>query len=98
MTQHITDVQVSYLLHRINTQLGVSVEPWVADTNNVLHAQPGCHFLDNAYGGYSLRKLSSPDGGEVVITHGYLPKREVYAQMQAYLAGIMAGKFLNTCI
>jgi hypothetical protein len=95
MTQRITDVDIARILHRINTALEAPVKPWITDENNILRSQPGCHILDNAYGGYSLRKLLSPDGAETAITSGYIPKRQVYAQMQAYLAGIMVGKQIS---
>ena len=47
----------------------------------------GAYCLSGAYGGYKLEQYAK-GGGIRSITSGYVPKRELYALMQAYLAGM----------
>lgn len=50
----------------------------------------GAYTLSGAYGGWQLQQIVTDGGGIRCITHGYLPKREVYNQAQAFLAGMGA--------
>lgn len=48
----------------------------------------GHYTLDNAYGGWSLQRVSNEHGGVETIIHGYRPKAELYELMQAFIKGL----------
>lgn len=48
----------------------------------------GNYHLSGAYSGFQLVQTVNEAGGIRSITHGFLPKREVYNMMQAYCLGL----------
>lgn len=66
--------------------------------NGKLVANVGNHFIRGAYGGWKLEKIDNEGGAvEDVLSCGYVPKRQLYEQMQAYLHGIYEGKRVEKC-
>jgi len=51
----------------------------------------GTYYLDGAYGGWKLARNSPKTGHYVdVLRCGYIPKRELYSLIRAYMDGIDA--------
>lgn len=76
----ITQKDLESVLSRINKVKGFGDKP--------KYSTPNSYGLDGAYGGWKLVQYVNDKGGERNITHGYLPKKELYYQMQAYLNGL----------
>jgi len=75
----------------INKETGSPLEPWTMTEGNPT-ANIGNYHLSGAYGGWQLQRTMSDGGGVEAITPGYLPKRDLYGRMVAYLDGIRAAK------
>ena len=45
----------------------------------------GSYQLSGAYGGWQLQQIQNEGGGIKAITSGFVPKRELYDQIQAIL-------------
>ena len=55
-------------------------------------ANIGNYHISSTYGGYTLHRMMNADGGVVdILGCGYIPKRELFNLMRAYLAGIERG-------
>ena len=65
-------------------------EPWTKQPDEALKSNPGNYCLSGAYGGWKLERICNDGGGVTDITSGYVPKRELYNQIQAYIAGIQS--------
>lgn len=63
---------------------------WTRDADGKNRATIGMYLLSGAYGGWKLEQIVSDGGGVRSITHGYLPKREVYNMIHAYREGMHA--------
>ena len=50
----------------------------------------GHYQLGGAYGGWKLERMMDA-GGVESITGGYVPKRELYDRISAYIDGVRAG-------
>ena len=55
-------------------------------------ANVGSYYLDMAYGGNKLVQIVNEGGGIREITYGFIPKRDLYHQIWAYIKGIEDGK------
>lgn len=88
----ITVKDLEAVVRRVNrTVNGSEVEPWVRGEDGQLRATVGAYYLDGAYGGYELLRMSNENGGVTdVLASGHVPKRELYALMHAFLRGIEA--------
>lgn len=85
-----TRMQLDIMLLRINEKLGRPVKPYVRGPKgeNSFRPAPGNIFLDNAYGGYSIREMMESGGERCVVTNGYFPKKQIMHQLEALEAGI----------
>ena len=86
----ITRANLDAMCAEINRTAGTPTEPWTRHGDGRLTANIGCYHLSGAYGGWSLEQMASEGGGVHAIFSGYLPKRELYERMRAYLAGMRA--------
>jgi hypothetical protein len=62
----------------------------VALLNRITKNTPGTvgsYVLDGAYGGWELQRLANDSGAVSQITYGYLPARELLAQIHAFRRG-----------
>lgn len=58
-------------------------KPFGSDKWNVI----GALCISGAYGGFQLQEFVNDCGGIRNLTSGFLPKRELYYQLRAMLAG-----------
>lgn len=80
----ITEKDLENVLARINVAAGFEAKP--------KYSTPGSYGLDGAYGGWKLVQYVNASGGERNITWGFVPKRELFGRMNAYLSGMTAKK------
>jgi hypothetical protein len=62
----------------------------VALLNRITKNTPGkvgSYVLEGAYGGWQLQRLATDGGGIRQITYGYIPARELLAQIHAFRRG-----------
>jgi hypothetical protein len=83
----ITIKQIETLINQINIASGQAVEPYTR-TNGKLVANVGTYLISQAYGGCQLQQLVNEGGGVREITSGYVSKKELFNQLQMFLAGI----------
>lgn len=87
--QRITQKDLEALVSRINTAANTPHESY---TRGKKGANVGCYHLNYAYGGVRLVQMANDGGGiRTISTGGYGTKRDLYHQLQAFLAG-MEGK------
>lgn len=90
--RQITLKDLEAVCKRINVATNSPIEPWVK-IDGKLTAQIGCYYLSGAYGGYNLERICNEGGGvNNVFGSGFMPKRELYERMQAFLTGYSEGK------
>ena len=95
MKQRITEADLQAICDKINTATGSPLKPWTSTTDGDSTAtigstaNVGCYHISCAYGGVALHRvhnsggaISNPLGG------GYMPKRELYERLQAFLSGL----------
>ena len=85
----ITDRDLEAVCARINVATSSPLLPWSPRDGGGMRANVGAYHLDYAYGGVTLHRMESEGGGiSTPIGGGYRTKRELYGEMQAYLAGL----------
>lgn len=92
MTDRITMKNLEYQVERINKAMNSPAASYTRDKAGKLKANIGNYHLDGAYGGWKLARMTSEGGGITCITSGFVPKRELYNQLQAFLSGIEAAQ------
>jgi hypothetical protein len=88
-TSRITNADLERLIGKINTATGMPLQPYSPHPDH--KPQAGCYHLAGAYGGVALERMSLEPGCTGVTTMfggGYRPKRELYALMQVFHAGL----------
>ena len=83
----ITKKQLTFLIDRINLSTGSPQTYWTDGKINAGH-----YHLDNAYGGWKLVRTVNDGGGETDVVYERLTTGAMYTVLQAFLAGIVAGK------
>jgi hypothetical protein len=88
----ITERNLEIMCDLINARTGHTTAPYQAerDVNGNLRGNPGTYVLAGAYGGWRLERMAK-DGGTGTydaLGSGYVPKRELYSLMAAYLDGL----------
>lgn len=73
----VNKVQIDAIVDRINTITESPLE----------YGQPGNFFIDNAYGGYSLRRCTK-DEEKDVLQCGYQPAKRMIELLFAFIEGI----------
>lgn len=87
MSNRISEKQLDALARRINDVTGSPVDTWLDGKGS----QIGNYHVSAAYGGFGLHRIVNESGGIRAVTSGYVPKRELWELMRAYLDGITAG-------
>lgn len=90
--ERITEKQLQAVVDRINRETGSPLESWTRGEDGKLRANIGNYHLDCAYSGYGLARHVTDGGGETSVLSGFMPKRELYEKMHAFLRGIEAAK------
>ena len=90
MAERITDKHLQAVCDRINRITGSPMEPYVHDPVKGKHvAQVGNYHISHAYGGVCLHRMVNDAGGvSSVLGYGYVPKRELYERMRAFISGL----------
>ena len=89
--QRMTESQLNAVVTRLNQLTHSPEQSWTQQPNGTLKANVGNYHLYHAYGSVSLVRMHNESGGvESIIGLG--TKRELYAQLQAYIAGIQEGR------
>jgi hypothetical protein len=86
MRMRVTTKDLEAVISRINAMTGNKPEAYT-QTDNGYKANVGTYVLDGAYGGWKLQQIVNEHGAVTNITTGYVPKRELYHQMQALIKG-----------
>ena len=92
MTQRITEKDLQRLCDRLNEATGSPMIPWerVNDRNR---ANIGNYHISHAYGGVCLHRMHNESGGvSCPLSNGHGPKRDLYNELCAMLAGIEAAR------
>ena len=89
MRHRITDKQLQALVDRLNEITGSPKESWTRGANKKLRANIGNYYISGAYGGVCLHRMMNDGGGVTTpLTYGHVPKRELFNQLRAYIAGL----------
>ena len=92
MTDRINQSDLQAVVNRINRATGNNLDAVTRGDNGRLTRNIGTYIIDSGCGGYQLQRITSDAGSIRNITIGYVSRRELYYQMQAFLAGIEASK------
>jgi len=89
----ITNSQLNYLVARINAATESPTEPYTYnEADKRYYANIGNFHISGAYGGVCLHKMVTKGGGITdVFSCGYIPKRELYNRMTAFLTALEEG-------
>lgn len=84
----ITENDLRAVIERLNKITNNNPAPYTR-TDNGLVANVGNYHLDCAYGGYNLAQMVNEGGGiRNTFGCGYVPKKELYGLIHAYIRGI----------
>ena len=83
----ITNNDLELVCNRINEVTNSPLEYSNKDKEK-FESNIGHYHIDKAYGGNKLVRTVNNGGAIEEITYGFLPKRELYNQMQSFLRGI----------
>ena len=93
MTTRISERDLENVCKRINKATGNNIEAVSRNADNTFSWNIGSYTLSAAYGGWQLQQIVSDGGGvRTISSGGYIPKRELYHQMQAFLSGLESRK------
>ena len=92
MAYKITQKDLEIVVRQINEAAKAPKTAYTRYKSGKHKANIGHYYLDGAYGGWKLVRIVSEGGGIRDITPGYVPKKELYYQMQAFLSGLEAKK------
>lgn len=86
--QRITMGMLQEKVNHLNKITGNPLESW-----NNGKANKGCYTLSGAYGGHCLHQICNTSGGvHEVLNCGYIPKRDLFNQVDALIKGIHIGR------
>ena len=89
VTMGMLEKKVDYL----NKLTGNASTPWTRGDDGKLTANIGNYHLSGAYGGWCLHQMDNEGGGvHVPFNCGYVPKRELFYRICAFIDGIQAGR------
>lgn len=89
----ITMKDLNAVVGRINQLQGTPNAPYAFNSNTGRHEpQARCYHLSGAYGGYALEQMCDTGTGVRTIIGGYMPKRDLYERMHAFIRGLEAAK------
>ena len=88
--QRVTQKDLERLCKMINTSAGTPLEQYTKGNDGQFTPNAKCYHLDYAYGGVCLVQMCDEGSGIHTIIAGFMPKRELYNRMTAYLDGLRA--------
>ncbi len=99
MSDRVTVRDLEALVLRVNRAVNGTLEypdetfPTHYQDETGYHQSPWTYYLDGAYGGYALYRMSGPDingesHGVSDVFGGHMPKRDLYHRLHAFLEGI----------
>jgi len=83
----INQKDLEILADRINEVTKSPKDPWTR-ANGKTKANIGNYHIDGAYGGWKLVRMVNTGGAISEVTYGFVPKRELYNLMHAFLGGL----------
>ena len=87
--ERITNSDLEHLVKQINKATGSPFRPWGKDEQGRPRANVGNYHVSGAYSGVKLQRMCNKSGGcDNISADGYGTKRQLYAWMQAFLAGL----------
>ena len=92
MSNRITERDLKGAIKTLNRITGNPETPWSRNEDGTIVSHAGSYRLDMAYGGNKLVQIVNEYGGIREITYGFIPKRDLYHQIWAYIKGIEDGK------
>jgi len=87
MSDRITEKNLDGLIKRINEATGNAIEPYTKNGEGEFKSNPGNYHLSWAYGRISCEQMCN-EGGGVRRIFGSGTKRELYAELSAFLSGL----------
>lgn len=88
----ITDKDLQYAIDRLNRATDSPMTPYTKRADGTCEANTGNFHLSHAYGGVCVHRMHDSGGGVTTpITAGYVPKRELYNCLHAFIAGFELG-------
>jgi len=91
--QKITLKSLQIRVDSLNELMNENEAPYSKDKNGKMTANIGNYHISQAYGGVCLHQMSNEGGGvRCPLMNGHVPKRELFEQLTAYIAGIVEGK------
>lgn len=88
----ITKKDLEILVNTINELTNSPLESYSKNKQGKYTSNIGNFHLSGAYGGWQLQRICNASGGVTTITSGFVPKRELYQLLHAYIDGIKKGK------
>jgi len=94
--ERITRRHLDGLCEVLNKITGSPTEAYKRDESGKLVGQIGNYHISGAYGGWNVHRMDNKGGGvSTPFSCGYIPARELYNRMRAYIDGIEEGKTLS---
>lgn len=86
-----TTKHLQSLINQVNKMTNSPMESYAKGEDGNYHAQVGNYHLSAAYGGVNMERICN-DGGGITqpIGGGYHTKKELYARIRAFIAGLEA--------
>lgn len=89
MATRVNKLNLQAIVDRINLMTKSPLTPYrMVDGHNVVNT--GCYFLDGAYGGYSLRRMTEGGGESDILQCGYRSPKELSDLLYAFIRGYQA--------
>ena len=91
MSNRITEKDLQNLVDQINDTFNIPRETYSKNSDGRYMPNANVYHIDHAYGGVMLAQMSSKEGCTGISTPlgtGPVPKRELYGQLRAFIAGI----------
>lgn len=89
MSMRITEKHLQFIVDQINQVTGSPMTSHTKTDDGKFYANIGNYHLSHAYGGVCLHRMSNLGGGvSTPLSHGHVPKRQLYDMMVSYLDGL----------
>ena len=90
--ERITIKQIERKIDYLNEITGNPSEPYTwNEKEKKTVSNAGCYYWAGAYGGYKLEQICEGGGSSDPIYTGFVPKRELYNKICAFVRGIEEG-------
>tara|TARA_Y100000310_G_scaffold82378_1_gene78989 strand:+ start:79 stop:552 length:474 start_codon:yes stop_codon:yes gene_type:complete len=90
--ERITIKQIERKINYLNEITGNPLKPYSWNKKEEkLTSNAGCYYWSGSYGGYKLEQICKGGGSSDPIYTGFVPKRELYNKICAFVRGIEEG-------